>query len=79
MMVKKMINVTIVKKHFHIVHDGYKDYKCKYCGKLFQEEDVTNLIKANYLNNYVFVYHNLIFSLSDFTHLFKLSSSFPRP
>ena len=23
--------------HLHTVHDGYKDHKCKYCGKSFSQ------------------------------------------
>ena len=48
MKVTKITNVTCGKsfttlqyleKHLHIVHDGYKDYKCESCGKSFSRAD----------------------------------------
>ena len=32
---KNFITEKALEKHFHIIHEGHKDYKCNVCGKEF--------------------------------------------
>ena len=29
--------IPILERHLHTVHDGYEDYKCKFCDKSFSK------------------------------------------